>query len=408
MSIAFLLSQIGVSIALLITIPMRFNPAFPDGPYHTLIVSLSCIAIFLAAGIWTSLLIRRTPRNRKNESMLPGLLAGFSSFGLCFFAVSSDLFIPIVFVMAVIMISATNRPVSTVLLGGLTGLAHALLLYFRDQTVLSEVVLLISVLVILAAVLSRKILKEWRKQEKLFEQTKWAASEFAQANVRLQDALGNAENWMRENERTRIAREIHDTVGYALTAVLVQIRAVQEELKIDPSVLPPRLDQLEGLLRETIQEVRKEVSRLRESEDEMLDWRTKWMQLCKVFAAFTGIRMNVDIGDELHGIRSEMGSSIYRIIQEALTNAYRHGRAGYIDVAAGWKEEEGALLLRISDDGMGAESLTLGSGLKGIRERVDGMGGTVAWETQPEKGFDLGIAIPWKRETDEKTAAAVS
>ena len=198
MSIAFLLSQIGVSIALLITIPMRFNPAFPDGPYHTLIVSLSCIAIFLAAGIWTSLLIRRTPRNRKNESMLPGLLAGFSSFGLCFFAVSSDLFIPIVFVMAVIMISATNRPVSTVLLGGLTGLAHALLLYFRDQTVLSEVVLLISVLVILAAVLSRKILKEWRKQEKLFEQTKWAASEFAQANVRLQDALGNAENWMRE------------------------------------------------------------------------------------------------------------------------------------------------------------------------------------------------------------------
>jgi signal transduction histidine kinase len=61
--------------------------------------------------------------------------------------------------------------------------------------------------------------------------------------------------------------------------------------------------------------------------------------------------------------------------------------------------QDDRMIIRISDDGQGAEKLQPGNGLRGIRERVDGLHGELVWQTLPKKGFDIGIVIPWRRES---------
>ena len=90
-----------------------------------------------------------------------------------------------------------------------------------------------------------------------------------------------------------------------------------------------------------------------------------------------------------------ISETVYRLIQESLTNAYRHGRADYVDVAMSWETDDELVLLRVSDNGRGALSLSPGNGLTGMRERVAELGGSVVWQSSPGRGFDIGVDIPW-------------
>ncbi len=229
----------------------------------------------------------------------------------------------------------------------------------------------------------------------MFDQARWAASEFANANIRLQDSMSETEIISKNEERNRIAREIHDTIGHTLTAVLVQIRFAQELLRVDPTRLPDRFKRLENMIRTAISEVRLEVSKLKEVRLSSESWRNRWLRLCKNFADCTGMSVNVDISDNLESVDDGVGQATYRIIQETLTNACRHGKAELVDVSMTIREETGEIILRISDDGLGADHIKLGNGLCGIRERVNKLNGEVAFRTKIYKGFDIGIIMPW-------------
>ena len=233
---------------------------------------------------------------------------------------------------------------------------------------------------------------EWDRQLKVFNQSRWAATQLARADMRLQGTMNDIEIWIRMRERARLAREIHDTVEYALTAMHVQLSAIKELLKTDTSSLEKRIGQLEKLVQTTMYEVQNEVQTLR--NDELEPWPTKWEHMCTLFSDSTGVRVHLDIPKDLGFIDENLGAVVTRMIQEGLTNAYRHSRADYVDVAIRYKDAKRTLLLRISDNGAGSEHVEPGSGLRGITERVEGSGGSVAWETEPGRGFDLGIVLP--------------
>jgi len=205
----------------------------------------------------------------------------------------------------------------------------------------------------------------------------------------------------RTTERVRIAREVHDTVGYALTAALVQVRAARRLLESNPDNAASRLEHIEEMISDSLQEVRAEVSSLRDASLVKRTGTSRWRRLCDGFADSTGIRVSVRMPPDLEIVSEAVSETVYRIIQESLTNAYRHGRADHVDVAMTWKRDPGRILLRISDNGRGAGIVEPGNGLAGMRERVDSLDGSLIWQSALGRGFDIGIEIPWRGRFDE-------
>jgi signal transduction histidine kinase len=112
--------------------------------------------------------------------------------------------------------------------------------------------------------------------------------------------------------------------------------------------------------------------------------------------------VHTNITEDLEEIGGNISEAFYRVIQEALTNAYRHGGADYVDVSMGWERAAGLVLLRVSDNGSGTAKVTPGNGLTGMSERIARLGGSIAWRTLPGRGFDLGIQVPWRGSGDGK------
>jgi signal transduction histidine kinase len=229
--------------------------------------------------------------------------------------------------------------------------------------------------------------------DSFFKQARWAASELSEVLLHLDSRIEDIRIAERQGVREAIAREIHDSVGCNLTALIVQLQ-VLSEVAGEGSVRE-RVENLETMSKVTLQEVRSEVSRLRNSEPAATAIGTydRLHQLRSVFSECTGVMIGVRIEKETEAVLdTTAGDAVYRIVQEAFTNAYCHGCASMIDLSMKLKGD--FLLIRISDNGNGCKVIVPGNGLKGMHERVTLLGGSVAFTTLPGKGFDIGIDIP--------------
>ncbi len=236
---------------------------------------------------------------------------------------------------------------------------------------------------------------QWNRRLTLFDQASWAAAQYAKVNTSMLNRLDTSVEVARLRERERIAREVHDTVGYALTASLVQLRAARKLMSTSPESADMRMVHVEEMVNDSLQDVRREVSNLRDEAAVRQVGTSRWRRLCEVFATSTGMRVSFNVEERLEVVSEDISEATYRIIQESLTNAYRHGGADHVDVSGTWREHEERILLRISDNGRGTLAVAPGNGLSGMRERVEQLNGTIVWVTKPERGFDIGVDIPW-------------
>jgi len=203
------------------------------------------------------------------------------------------------------------------------------------------------------------------------DQARWAATKFANANARLQDNLGRNELSAIGKERVRISRDIHDTVGYSLTGLIAQVRTVQAHHALGEPIPPEFLKEMETTIVHTLQDIRTVVHELRDERRMKLAWQIQWRQLCDNFSDCTGMGITLNLPDDIGAVSDSAGSVIYRLIQESLTNAVRHGRATFTDITMLRRPEPERLLVRISDNGIGSrKGLSEGNGLKGMRERA--------------------------------------
>jgi signal transduction histidine kinase len=236
-----------------------------------------------------------------------------------------------------------------------------------------------------------------------FDHARWAASELSNVVMRLDTSVNRARVTTLIEERRRVAREVHDTVGYALTALIVQLSLLRELVgAAEPA--GERVARLETMVRDALEEIRLKVTDLRaDARSGGRDWREVWLRLTSTFSECTAVRVRAEIDNWAGGAGDRAGETIYRILQETLTNAYRHGQATYVFVGVRYRSELGKILVKVSDNGSGCADLAPGNGLAGLRERVAVMGGTVTWDTAPGRGFDIGIDIPWEGEVGKDT-----
>lgn len=198
---------------------------------------------------------------------------------------------------------------------------------------------------------------------------------------------------VREQERKRIAREIHDELGSLLTALKMDISLARMDAGEDAK-LQERLAQMRDLVDKTIRMVRQVSTQLRPAALNLgivpaLEW------LVQEFGQRTGITCALDTGDEIV-MDDRHATAIFRIVQESLTNIARHAEAHRADVSL--RHQGCEIVLRIADDGRGFDPERAGNdsfGLLGIRERAQALEARVDIVSTPGAGCTVAICIPF-------------
>jgi signal transduction histidine kinase len=196
-------------------------------------------------------------------------------------------------------------------------------------------------------------------------------------------------------ERTRIARELHDVVAHTLGVMVVQAGA--ERLHEQPGTPAyEALSSIERSGRQALTEMGRLVGMLRTEEPEALGPQPGLHQLGALVTRMneTGLDIELVVEGDPHELPPGLDVSAYRIVQEALTNTLRHARSGHARVVLRW--EPSALHIEVADDGIGPpiDQRTTGHGLLGIRERVALFGGALVTGRSDLGGYLLAATLP--------------
>ncbi|TDN61973.1 multi-sensor signal transduction histidine kinase [Paraburkholderia sp. BL10I2N1] len=218
------------------------------------------------------------------------------------------------------------------------------------------------------------------------------------AREELRELSANLQN-VREEEKNRIARELHDDLGQQLTALKMDLSSVERALSADPALKPELADQLRGMRRlidATVASVRRIAADLRPVmlDDLGLIPAIEW--LASDFTSRYGIDVERRIETGETRFTRDGATALFRIVQEALTNVAKHADATLVMLTL--RIEDDSCVLRIADNGHGAGEhdprAEKSFGLLGIRERVHMLGGSVEIDTANGKGFAITVTFP--------------
>ena len=197
-----------------------------------------------------------------------------------------------------------------------------------------------------------------------------------------------------EQERHNLSRELHDQVGQTLTAIKIDIARAEQKLEPAQTDVSERLRRARQGAEETLEIIRRLSMLLRPSmlDDIGLSAALSWY--AKQFSESTGIRVSLSDDGSADRLPDSHKTSLYRIVQEALTNCARHAEARSAQIHL--SSEEDRYLLSIEDDGKGFDlkNRPRGLGLIGIQERIDEMNGTLRVRSAPGSGTRISVEIP--------------
>jgi signal transduction histidine kinase len=195
-------------------------------------------------------------------------------------------------------------------------------------------------------------------------------------------------------ERNQIAREIHDTVGHKMTAMIVQLQLSRELMALDLDKSKETIQKCEILTRQALEEIRTSVRTLREDEGIHSTLLASIQTILKEFSQSAKIQVSLDLTGDPAKTPTSLQPTINRIIQESLTNSKRHGDATQCHVHVDCRPE--FIDIFIEDNGIGVKKVQPSFGLINMRERVLEHGGTIQFESTEGKGFKVKVELPLK------------
>ena len=211
----------------------------------------------------------------------------------------------------------------------------------------------------------------------------------SQANRELNSYLALSEKIAEDRERKRIAREIHDTLGHALTGISAGIDAVKVLVDIDTNRAKEQLNNVSVVVRDGIRDVRGSLNKMRPGALENNTLKEALIKIIREYEAISNLEIHLRYEWDNIDLDIAKEDIVFRVIQESITNSVRHGHAKTI-----WIEllEEESYVMTIQDDGIGFDELHYGYGLKQMQERLMIIGGSVRFENRD--GFYTHIEIP--------------
>ncbi|WP_132838251.1 sensor histidine kinase [Streptomyces sp. BK205] len=196
-----------------------------------------------------------------------------------------------------------------------------------------------------------------------------------------------------EAERRRIAQELHDEVGQSMTAILLSLERAADEAA-EP--LRGELRQMQEITRGSLDEVRRLVRRLRPGVLEDLGLVSALTSLTGEFATHVALRVVRRFDTGLPALDQQTELVLYRVAQEALTNAARHAEADKVEVSLRHSGE--TVVLTVVDDGRGTQAAPEGAGMRGMRERALLVGATLDVTSQPRAGTEVRLTVPLRKQ----------
>jgi signal transduction histidine kinase len=248
-------------------------------------------------------------------------------------------------------------------------------------------------IVFMIFVIQRQI-EENQKIRELYSRLFQSAEELKIVNIQLQDYAKKSEEMARTRERNRLAREIHDTIGHTLTGIATGLEACIELSEKNMERMKAQIVKITDLARQGLVDVRRSVKQLRPDALERFSLIPAIQKLSDDINEFTKTRVSVNIEGPVPKLSADEEETVYRIVQEGITNAVRHGVAREIAITLSFSENN--LHITITDDGIGCNDITYGFGLKHIRERVQMLKGYVDFRSseENERGFAILVDLP--------------
>lgn len=222
-----------------------------------------------------------------------------------------------------------------------------------------------------------------------------------QLNIRLRELTAHLED-IREEERIKMAREIHDELGQQLTAIKMDVSWVQKQEGVKKDkVLQTKLQETEGLLSNVINTVRQLAAELRPSMIDDLGLQDALQWQAQEFTRRYGIKCSFKTNNDRFVIESKTAIALFRIFQEALTNILRHAQAKSVESRLTILKD--SLTLEVADDGIGIDKKKLSNkktlGLLGMEERALMLNGTFKVTSEIKKGTTITITVPVKKKS---------
>lgn len=225
------------------------------------------------------------------------------------------------------------------------------------------------------------------------EETKSLLLELENAHAALQEYAGKARKLAVSEERARMSGEMHDTVGHYLTVVNVQLEAAIKLMDSRSGKAREQVTKAKDLASEALSEVRRSVRALKPLAVEERQVVDALSALARDFED-AGPDVSFTVEGKEYGLSADAELTLYRALQESLTNTLKHSGARRIYCVLTFKEE--SVMLTVTDDGAGASEdvSELGFGLAALRGRVEAMGGALNAGNYPEGGFAVEVEIP--------------
>ena len=251
-----------------------------------------------------------------------------------------------------------------------------------------------------SARIGEQLTKEWRivvTYEDITEQRR-AEEELANSREQLRNLSVHLQS-VREKESTRIAREIHDELGQSLTAIQMDLAWLGANLPAGATPLFEKVRRMKRVADATVGSVHRISTELRPIllDDLGLTAAMEWQ--VQDFESRTGVQCTASLDCRDDTVEKDLATTLFRILQETLTNVARH--AGATLVRVNLTREDGELCLKVSDNGKGITAEEMADpksfGIMGIRERVNLWGGNVSIYGKPRRGTTIRVRIPMRR-----------
>lgn len=222
--------------------------------------------------------------------------------------------------------------------------------------------------------------------------------ELKKANLQLAEYAKEAEQMVATRERNRLAREIHDTLGHTLTGIITGIDACMALIDVAPEATKQQLKIITEVARNGMQDVRRSVKALRTDALERYGLEKAIYNIVEDMSRVANVDIQYTCSVILDYLNNEEEEVIYRIVQESITNAIRHGKANKIHIDM--SEKSGLLVLKVKDNGKGCVNIKKGFGLHHMEERLKLFQGKLSYNG--ENGFTIEAQMPMRETMEEE------
>ena len=250
---------------------------------------------------------------------------------------------------------------------------------------------IVAVVVALPSIVLRNALETARCVASERDSMERAIEHLTDANMGYQRRVHDIAETSKQEERNRITRDIHDSIGYTVANVIVMIDAAIGLVQSDPDRAVGILADARAQANRGHAETRRTLHILRALEAADISGVGSIPKITATFASATGVAVTLDMGNLRTVYDGMIDSAIYRFVQEGMINAFRHGNAGEISIRMFELEDQIAVTIR--DNGGGAQQIVEGIGIIGMRERMSQVGGTIDFQNTA-MGFQISARVP--------------